>query len=145
MSRRTSTSNARGGRGTGGDAELVRPFDAPAHGCRWHVHFAVVLRAAHRPRPRRVFSRTLAPSGLRQHAWASPPSVSHLGRQIHLPGNQMNRWGQKQAAADTLRAAIARRWRLRPPLHRCGSVGVRGQNHMSDRSRQSVARCWGVC
>jgi len=24
-------------------------------------------------------------------------------------------------------------------------VGVRGQNHMSDRSRQSVARCWGVC
>ena len=25
------------------------------------------------------------------------------------------------------------------------TVGVRGQNHMSDRSRQSVARCWGVC
>ena len=36
---------------------------------------------------------------------------------------------------------------LYAPLHGCPcvSVGVRGQNHMSDRSRQSVARCWGVC
>ena len=25
------------------------------------------------------------------------------------------------------------------------SVGLRGQIHMSDRSRQSVAGCWGVC